>query len=48
MPFLSMFGSKQADDSAIVDAINASQAVIELGLDGTILQFNENFRKTMG
>jgi methyl-accepting chemotaxis protein len=48
MSFLSIFGSKQADDSAIVDAINASQAVIELGLDGTILHFNENFRKTMG
>jgi methyl-accepting chemotaxis protein len=48
MPFLSKFSSKQADDSAIVDAINASQAVIELGLDGTILYFNDNFRKTMG
>ena len=33
---------------AMISAINRSQAVIEFNLDGTILEANENFQKTMG
>ena len=36
------------DQSAQIAALNRSQAVIELGLDGTVLKANDNFRATMG
>ncbi|MCA9446901.1 MAG: PAS domain S-box protein, partial [Candidatus Omnitrophica bacterium] len=37
-----------ADYSGQVKAINKSQAVIEFNLDGTIIQANDNFLKTLG
>lgn len=37
-----------ADSKGQIDAINASQAVIHFDLDGTILEANENFCKTLG
>ncbi|SUI42619.1 Chemotaxis regulator BdlA [Shewanella baltica] len=36
------------DQSAIFDALNRSQAIIEFTPDGTILKANANFLKTMG
>lgn len=36
-----------AEQQAQLDAINRSQAVIEFGLDGTILSANDNFLKLM-
>lgn len=38
----------QAYNKGIVSAIGRSQAVIEFGLDGTIIDANENFLQTMG
>jgi methyl-accepting chemotaxis protein len=38
----------ERDASAVLDALNASQAIIEFGLDGTILKANDNFCRTMG
>jgi methyl-accepting chemotaxis protein len=35
-------------DKALVAAISRSQAVIEFGMDGTIIAANENFLKTLG
>jgi methyl-accepting chemotaxis protein len=40
--------SRLAELSAVVDAINRSQATIEFKLDGTILAANENFLSLMG
>jgi methyl-accepting chemotaxis protein len=37
-----------ADMNGQIQAFNASQAVIQFGLDGTVLDANENFLKTMG
>ena len=37
-----------ADYAGQIAAINRSQAVIEFGLDGTILKANDNFLKTLG
>ena len=37
-----------ADNAGQVAAIGRSQAVIEFGLDGTVLAANENFLRTMG
>lgn len=37
-----------ADFSGQIEAIGLSQAVIEFGLDGTIITANENFLKTLG
>ncbi|MCP5382741.1 MAG: PAS domain-containing methyl-accepting chemotaxis protein [Kordiimonadaceae bacterium] len=37
-----------ADYSGQIDAINKSQAVISFNLDGTILDANDNFLKTLG
>ncbi|QUD89711.1 methyl-accepting chemotaxis protein [Phenylobacterium montanum] len=55
---MSLFGGARAPDArsveriseleAMVAAINRSQAVIEFELDGTIVDANENFLKTMG
>lgn len=39
---------KSADDEGQLNAINRVQAVIHFNLDGTILDANENFLKTMG
>lgn len=36
------------DANAVLDALNASQAIIEFSLDGTILKANDNFCRTMG
>jgi PAS domain S-box-containing protein len=35
-------------DKALADALGRSQAVIEFGIDGTILTANDNFLKTLG
>jgi methyl-accepting chemotaxis protein len=39
---------KAADSSGQLEAIGKSQAVIEFGMDGVILDANENFLKTLG
>lgn len=39
---------KNADYSGQIGAISKSQAVIEFEMDGTIIQANDNFLKTMG
>ncbi|MEZ5939036.1 MAG: PAS domain-containing methyl-accepting chemotaxis protein [Hyphomonadaceae bacterium] len=39
---------KAMDAQGQLEAINRSQAVIEFGLDGTILNANDNFCRTMG
>jgi methyl-accepting chemotaxis protein len=39
---------QQADHAGQIAAIGKSQAVIEFGLDGTILHANENFLRAMG
>jgi methyl-accepting chemotaxis protein len=39
---------RSVDLTGQIDAINRSQAVIEFALDGTIVDANENFLKTMG
>jgi methyl-accepting chemotaxis protein len=39
---------KNADFQGQIEAIGKSQAVIEFNMDGTIIQANENFLKTMG
>ncbi|WP_374381621.1 PAS domain S-box protein [Dongia sp.] len=38
----------RSDDASILAALNLSHAMIEFDLDGTILDANENFLKTMG
>ncbi|MFO1148008.1 MAG: methyl-accepting chemotaxis protein [Alsobacter sp.] len=40
--------NRLAEMTGQIQAINASQAVIQFGLDGTIIDANENFLKTMG
>jgi methyl-accepting chemotaxis protein len=37
-----------ASDKALADALGRSQAVIEFGMDGTIITANENFLNTLG
>jgi methyl-accepting chemotaxis protein len=39
---------KSAEDASIISAIDRSQAQIEFTLDGTIIDANENFLKTVG
>ena len=39
---------RQADYEGQIEAINKSQGVVELALDGTILAVNENFLSTLG
>jgi methyl-accepting chemotaxis protein len=39
---------KTADFAGQIDAIGKSQAVIEFGMDGAVLDANENFLKTLG
>jgi methyl-accepting chemotaxis protein len=41
-------GASHSEERAKVDAINRSQAVIEFGLDGTIITANENFLNAVG
>lgn len=43
-----MFFSQSADLLGKLEAINKVQAIIEFGLDGTIITANENFLKTLG
>src|SRR5262245_51189343 len=43
-----MFSKLSSDTSAVLDALNKSQAVIEFNLDGTILTANPNFLGAMG
>ena len=45
---MGLFGRNGNDDAAKVQAIMRSQAVIEFGLDGTILTANENFLAALG
>ncbi len=40
--------SSQSDCSAVLAAINRSQAVIEFNLDGTVITANDNFLKVLG
>lgn len=39
---------QSADDRGKIDAISRAQAMIEFNLDGTIINANENFLKTLG
>ena len=41
-------GAAHDEDAAKAAAISRSQAVIEFGLDGTILTANDNFLSTLG
>ncbi len=43
-----MFGIHSSGDKAKLAALDRSQAIIEFGLDGTILTANDNFLKTFG
>lgn len=45
---LSDFEKQAADYQGQIEAIGRSQAVIEFAMDGTILNANENFLKTLG
>ena len=45
---LKVSSGKQLDSVSLVNAIRKSQAVIEFGLDGTVLDANENFLKALG
>ncbi|WP_247514515.1 PAS domain-containing methyl-accepting chemotaxis protein [Bradyrhizobium sp. 157] len=42
------FLKSSSTDKALADAISRAQAVIEFGMDGTILTANDNFLKTLG
>ena len=42
------FLGNSSSDKALVAAIGRSQAVIEFGMDGTIITANENFLKALG
>ena len=42
------FLKNSSADKALADALSRSQAVIEFGMDGTILTANENFLKALG
>ena len=42
------FLGNSSADRALAEAISRSQAVIEFGMDGTILTANDNFLKTLG
>lgn len=44
-----IFGPKKNnDDTALIDALNRSQAVIEFDLQGRVLSANQNFLETLG
>jgi PAS domain S-box-containing protein len=42
------FLKNSSSDKALADALGRSQAVIEFGMDGTILTANDNFLKALG
>ena len=42
------FLGNSSTDKALAEAISRSQAVIEFGMDGTILTANDNFLKALG
>ena len=42
------FSKNSSADKALADALGRSQAVIEFGMDGTILTANDNFLKALG
>src|SRR3954466_8127206 len=42
------FLKNSSADKALADALGRSQAVIEFGMDGTILTANDNFLKALG
>ena len=42
------FLKNSSADKALADALSRSQAVIEFGMDGTILTANDNFLKALG
>ena len=42
------FPKNSSSDKALADALGRSQAVIEFGMDGTILTANDNFLKALG
>ncbi|WP_434617967.1 methyl-accepting chemotaxis protein [Azospirillum sp. B2RO_4] len=46
--FIRSIGSKESDSQAMLAALDRSQAVIEFGMDGTILTANSNFLTVMG
>src|SRR5690242_16014112 len=45
---MSIFSGADRDAAATLNAISKSQAMIEFGLDGTIITANENFLAAMG
>ena len=47
-PFVFQFLKNSSADKALADAIGRSQAVIEFGMDGTIVTANDNFLKALG
>jgi methyl-accepting chemotaxis protein len=47
-PTVFQFLKSSSTDKALADAISRAQAVIEFGMDGTILTANDNFLKTLG
>ena len=46
--FVFQFLKNSSADKALADALGRSQAVIEFGMDGTILTANDNFLKALG
>ena len=42
------FLKNSSSDKALADALGRSQAVIEFGMDGTVLTANDNFLKALG
>jgi len=46
--FVFQFLKNSSADKALADALSRSQAVIEFGMDGTILTANDNFLKALG
>ena len=45
---LGLFKGKRDDVRAVLEAVNASQAVIEFSMDGTVIGANGNFLKALG
>jgi methyl-accepting chemotaxis protein len=46
--FVFQFLKNSSADKALADALSRSQAVIEFGMDGTVLTANDNFLKALG
>jgi methyl-accepting chemotaxis protein len=47
-PSVLQFLKGSSTDKSLADAISRSQAIIEFGMDGTIITANDNFLKTLG